>query len=339
MLFDSHFTEFIALSITGVGMILLVLFRAMSKKWPFFIQVFGNITLTAICGYISYFLTDNIRNLYCTLGLIGLYVTPSWLLSIPSCQDCLKRLFATLNQPLCRCFLGGAVGLGLIVISAIRFDHADNAWLESQDTWLAEVASRPLTTPIENEAIITDRGRKILVAQPKEMRDSQTVSQLEANIMKEMPYRFTIIRREEPSDICNCHGWAFTEGKYWIGGEDVQKILDDNGYQEVKTPQPGDLAIFREGDSITHTSVVRYVTEGQPVVVEGKWGWMGVFLHVVDQGAYGRNFTYYRTPRTSHVLVGINSTSSPTSTPTTTYTSVPTVANEGANLSSSNGGN
>ena len=51
-----------------------------------------------------------------------------------------------------------------------------------------------------------------------------------------------------------------------------------------------------------HTAVVRYVTPGQPVLVEGNWGWMGVFVDEAAKSPYGVGFTYYRTPRPTHQL-------------------------------------
>ena len=64
--------------------------------------------------------------------------------------------------------------------------------------------------------------------------------------------------------------------------------------------------IYRNDAGVTHTAVVRYVTPGMPVLVEGKWAWMGVFLHPVDRSCYGTNFAYYRSGRPGHVLAGLD---------------------------------
>ena len=72
-------------------------------------------------------------------------------------------------------------------------------------------------------------------------------------------------------------------------------------------PRPGDLVVYRLGGAVAHTAVVRYVTGGMPVLVEGKWGWAGVFLHPVDKSAYGGSFGYYRSARAGHSLAGIES--------------------------------
>jgi hypothetical protein len=59
------------------------------------------------------------------------------------------------------------------------------------------------------------------------------------------------------------------------------------------------------GGQIAHTAVVRYVTEGQPVIVEGKWGPFGVFLHAADRSIYGTDYTFHRSPRHGHILAGL----------------------------------
>ena len=43
-----------------------------------------------------------------------------------------------------------------------------------------------------------------------------------------------MVTRVAPVDpACNCHGWVFTGGRFWVSGEDVPRILEDNGYRRV----------------------------------------------------------------------------------------------------------
>ena len=114
-----------------------------------------------------------------------------------------------------------------------------------------------------------------------------------------------MIRMGPAADRCNCHGWVFTGGRYWLGAADVEHILADNGYRPVSDPHPGDVVIYRTGGLITHTAVVRAAGGGGPVLIEGKWGWLGVFLHVPEGSWYGREYTYYRSPRPGHLLAGL----------------------------------
>ena len=74
---------------------------------------------------------------------------------------------------------------------------------------------------------------------------------------------------------------------------------------DVTAPRPGDLAIYRNNGSVSHTAVVRYVSDAAPVLVEGKWGPMGVYVHPADQCPYGIP-TFYRSSRPGHLLDGIS---------------------------------
>ena len=115
------------------------------------------------------------------------------------------------------------------------------------------------------------------------------------------------------SETSPYHGWVFTGGRFWVSGTEVDRILTENLYQPVTTPRPGDIVVYRMGTSVAHTGIVRYVTESLPVLVEGKWGCTGVYLHPVDKSIYGTSFTYYRSPRTGHLLAGIESSEGPAS--------------------------
>ena len=116
----------------------------------------------------------------------------------------------------------------------------------------------------------------------------------------------TLIRLDPPSPTCNCHGWVFAGGKHWISGEDVCRILKENGYEEVNKPIAGDVITYRQGDAILHTGVVRGVTRDGVVLVESKWAKMGRFLHPADKTVYVGDVFYYRSHREGHTLKGID---------------------------------
>ena len=65
------------------------------------------------------------------------------------------------------------------------------------------------------------------------------------------------------------------------------------------------MVIYRAGGPIIHTAVVRTGAGTDPVLIEGKWGWLGVFLHPPEASWYGRDYTYYRSRRTGHLLAGL----------------------------------
>ena len=105
-----------------------------------------------------------------------------------------------------------------------------------------------------------------------------------------------------PSDRYDCHGWVFTGGEKWINNDQVQQIIDDNGYIIIPpgAVEVGDLVIYRDDEgNITHSGVVTAVDEnGQPTQIESKWGSLGRYLHgpgdVPD--SYG-DPEYYRSDR------------------------------------------
>jgi hypothetical protein len=105
------------------------------------------------------------------------------------------------------------------------------------------------------------------------------------------------------SSPANCHGWVFTAGNYFLGCDDVERILEDNGYEFCQSPQAGDLIVYRnDGGGITHTGLVQVVYLGGMVVIDSKWGLGGRFLHGPEQQPYGNRYGYYRSARKGHAL-------------------------------------
>ena len=104
-----------------------------------------------------------------------------------------------------------------------------------------------------------------------------------------------------PTDDYDCHGWTFTNGAKWIDDDQVQKILDDNGYTKVAKPKVGDLVVYKDADgNIRHTGIVRKVDPetGEVTKVESKWGRYGRYKHAPNDvpSSYGTP-EYYHTDR------------------------------------------
>jgi hypothetical protein len=116
------------------------------------------------------------------------------------------------------------------------------------------------------------------------------------------------IRRGPPTDHSNCHGWVFTGGRFNLSGEQVDTILTENGYEKADKPQAGDVIVYRAGTLLRHTGVVQAVLPGGEVLVESKWGWMGVFLHAAGDSPYGKEYEFRRSPRAGHLLTGLTPT-------------------------------
>ena len=152
----------------------------------------------------------------------------------------------------------------------------------------------------------TDRGSGIHLLSVSEAQSSEYLAASEQQTILAGPVAEYIIRRGPPDDSSNCHGWVFSGGKFAIRGAEVDTILAENEYDPVPAPQPGDLCVYRnDTNGVAHTAIVRSVLDDGTVLVEGKWGRLGVFLHPVGHSAYGAQFSYYRTDRGTHVLRSI----------------------------------
>jgi hypothetical protein len=209
-------------------------------------------------------------------------------------------------------------GLLVLVGSGVAFDRADQASIDQQMHNLDLAVGRPPAQPSERGSATTDRGTQIVLKEPKAPRDENELAGPELQVLRDSKTHDQVIRRSGPTDHSNCHGWVFTGGKFLLAPEDVEAIVKDNGYRETHEPQPGDLVVYRQSGAIAHTAIVRYVAEGQPVLVEGKWGTMGVFLHMADKSVYGTDYTFYRSARTGHLLVGIGGSPGPATEMNTT---------------------
>ena len=147
-------------------------------------------------------------------------------------------------------------------------------------------------------------------------RDPDQLRDFEHEILEARHWNDYLIRRQPAADHCNCHGWVFTGGRYWVHYDDVEHILDENGYETVTAPRPGDLTVYRTSTgTICHTALVRAICDEGSVLVEGKWGWMGVFLHRVGDSLYGQNYTFYRSSRPGHLLVNLPAATEPANVP------------------------
>ncbi len=108
-------------------------------------------------------------------------------------------------------------------------------------------------------------------------------------------------------DECNCHGWVFTGGRYWVSGDQIPRILRENGYFPMKKPKVNDLVVYRDSSGeVTHTGIVRSLVNNQVILVESKWGQLGRYLHPHDEHCYrGNTYTFYRSFRPGHLLRGL----------------------------------
>src|SRR5207244_8649897 len=122
----------------------------------------------------------------------------------------------------------------------------------------------------------TDQGRSVTGYQATIVPDRRHHAQQTLLRESGLADRVTMLR--VGSQRCNCHGWVFADGRFFIKSDQIEAILHDNGYHPVNTPQPSDVAIYRQPDGqIIHSGIVRANGLGR-VRVESKWGALGVFL-------------------------------------------------------------
>lgn len=218
----------------------------------------------------------------------------------------LSAAASVLRNPVVRWSLLGVLGLaGAIAFIVI----SDDEYFRDVDRQMAELEAASEAPPSEVPAAhaVTDFGRDVAIREVVAPRDDAMLRSIEDAIFSRPDLRDQVIRSQSSSDRTNCHGWVFTGGRYWVTGGEVDRILNENGYQPVTDPRPGDLVVYRNGANVAHSALVRYVSPGLPVMVEGKWGCSGVYLHPVDKSIYGTDHRYYRSSRSGHILVGLDS--------------------------------
>jgi hypothetical protein len=198
------------------------------------------------------------------------------------------------------------VGLAVFVGAVARDDARHRAALDGDTAWMVKVGHQPDVEPAAGVQARTDRGYPVVLGAAVRPRAPAALAAREAEVLAGLPTAAVSFRRGPASDACNCHGWVFAGGRYWVGPADVTAILAGNGYAPVDAPRPGDLAVYRRDGEIVHTAIVRMTGPGLPVLVEGKWAWLGVYLHPAGQSTFGPDVGYYRSPRAGHRLAGLD---------------------------------
>lgn len=195
-----------------------------------------------------------------------------------------------------------ALGIILTAGSTFLYSWEEEAYFSQLEEEFEVFMESASTEPAPDVVASTDRGRPLVLRTVISRRPADRLQFLGELSLQNQKLVNRVIMHEPSNEISNCHGWVFTGGRYWVSGNDVDSILSDNGYVQVEQPRPGDLVIYRRDGVVAHTAIVRYVTEGRPVMVEGKWGAHGVFLHEVDQSCYRFGHTYYTTSRPTHLI-------------------------------------
>lgn len=106
-------------------------------------------------------------------------------------------------------------------------------------------------------------------------------------------------QRTEPSALFNCHGLTFaTRRTKILDRQNIQRILDDDGWREVQVASvlPGDIIIyFDEAGDPNHSGIVVSDRLSVPQILS-KWGIGGEYIHWPADvpNFYGPIQKYYR---------------------------------------------
>ncbi len=205
------------------------------------------------------------------------------------------------GQGLSLCLAGAAL-LGWQAYQIQRQDDAE----EAPPDPLAEL-NRPVDLVADRDLFLyTDAGSRVPVYRPFNPDDNGPAWDWEGEYLRRLGLDRRLIATDRPTVAYNCHGWVFTGGRCWVRGKTVELLLAENGYQPVRRPRPGDLAVFRDsGGEVAHTAVVSSVSASGQVLLESKFGRAGRYLHTPDRHAYRHcPLTYYRSPRQGHLIRG-----------------------------------
>ena len=300
-----HIDQFIRLFFAGVGMILLGGLNLLMRRASVRSRVVASVAVGALvlAGYALW--ESNSGAIGRVVAVVGVGLLPALLLGSRRLLAFGTALLQSAQKPAVRWGLLTLGGFGLIAHAGASFTQNEERAYDTQISELDIQLAHPPLAVVERVPAKTDRGSGVVVRGPEVERGQAAIDDPEDRVMRTRGYDQFVIRRAPATDHTNCHGWVFTGGRYWVSGESVGQILSDNNYTAVTDPQAGDLAIYRNEQGVAHTALVRYVADGMPPLVESKWAWMGVFLHPVDKSAYGTDFTYYRSPRSGHVLSGL----------------------------------
>jgi hypothetical protein len=256
------------------------------------------------------------RGIWLPLAILGGVCALLGVVRLPGFGQVCKAVLALVRKP---CWQGTALLLAS-PLAALALVH----WPEEPDPALAARDPEPRSLspegpPLKAVAAVevrTDKGRPVPLFRwtQSDLPPSQTQKN-EGSFLAARDLAQRLIEIAPATSTYNCHGWSFAAGQFWIKGEAVELILQDNGYQRVTRPRPRDLVVYRDEEGkILHSGVVHSVGTDGLVLIESKWGEMGRFIHMpLRREVYDGTPRYYRSPRSGHMLRGLEDSLPPSS--------------------------
>lgn len=215
----------------------------------------------------------------------------------------LGRITRTCAHPV---FLGAALmacGIGLFAIASVESEPPT----DDIDDILRDIdgESTRYFQPVDGLNATTDAGTSIPILRITNAR-AEMLARADRRLADGIVHRESLIRVADSSAHTNCHGFVFTGGLCWVASDSVETILKENKYEPIDWPSVNDIVIYRDyAGKIVHTGLVRSIWSEGRILIESKWGSLGTFLHCVEHSVYGKKWNFYRSQRTSHVLLGL----------------------------------
>lgn len=301
-MFDESFQTPIVLVASGLGLATFGSVRTLfgASRHKVWAAPIGGLIAVAIAALGSLVAAGKVALIAAAFIAILAIIRSSW------ARILVNSVVASARKPALFASLVCLGGVALAVYGVVGIDRAVEYAEFKEFTFFQVMSTMPPVAPEPAAFAQSDCGSLIRLMIPANARELEDLREIEHSILMCLQWNDCVIRRQPPGDSSNCHGWVFTGGQYWLTADEVERILEDNSYLPVREPRPGDLVIYRNRlGGVAHTAVIRAVCDDGVPIVEGKWGWMGVFLHRACDSCYGQEFSYFRSERDGHLLVGL----------------------------------
>jgi hypothetical protein len=139
----------------------------------------------------------------------------------------------------------------------------------------------------------TRSGTHILIEESPEL----PAGRLKAYVSYRQQFPDNLERRAATATY-NCYGMALVNRRGWVSGDDIDLILNADGYRLLRLREeaaPGDIVVYNEEGQTTHVAIImefRQLAPGGNSLpwVLSKWGAGPEYLHNASRSPFGPSF-------------------------------------------------
>jgi len=187
---------------------------------------------------------------------------------------------------------GALLFLALAFSGGLLLSLRQRQWAWSPAHALLLVASLGLTGAVGLVAhnLTTSKGNPIAHSHRPETVTPAQIEQQKASDAQLIPGKRTV--EAPPSTTYDCHGKTFDAEASWINDDQVEKILNDDGYKPVPAggARLGDVVIYRNNGQVTHSGTVTGIdSNGNVTEVCSKWGSGFEYRHAPNEVPQGQS--------------------------------------------------